>query len=158
MIWVSFQMVASITVAANALNLGLSSNDAFRALAPFTIVRTRGILTIESDQVLAAESPQGIFGVIVVKQTAVDIGATAIPDSFNDGGEDFHVYQPFRIPTMRQTTNNLFTERSGQDWIIDSKAMRKVDDGGDIAFMCRNSSAAFGLVYSVTGRQLIKLH
>ena len=96
---------------------------------------------------------------IVVKQTAVDIGATAISDPLNDGGEDFHVYQPFRIPTMRKVDSaNFFWETEGQSYEIDSKAMRKVDDGGDIAFMCRNSSATFGLIYSVTGRQLIKLH
>ena len=88
------QSIGIVTVAANALLIALISNAALLDLAPYTVVRTRGLLTIWSDQVAVAESPQGIFGMIVVKDTAAQIGSTALPDPLNEVDDDWYVYQP----------------------------------------------------------------
>jgi len=158
-IWVPFQIITPTALAANALTLAASSNAALLALTPYTIVRTRGVFTVWSDQTAAAEAPRGILGVIVVKNTAVLIGATAIPDPLNEGNEDFYVYQSFQMPTTRQQGGaGAFIETGITQYEIDSKAMRKVDDTEDQAFMVRNISETEGLLFTFVGRTLIKLH
>ena len=129
--WTPIQIIAETTVASNAILLAASSSAGLLALAPYTVVRTRGVLTVWSDQVAVSEAPQGIFAAIVVKNSAVAIGATAMSDPLNEAGDDWYVYEPFQIPAMRQTTNNLFTEYVFAQYVIDSKAMRKIDTGDD---------------------------
>ena len=41
---------------------------------------------------------------------------------------------------------------------IDSKAMRKVDEGQDIAVLIQNNSALHGMAYLLEFRMLVKLH
>ena len=107
----------------------------------------------------ASEAPQGIMGHMVVKDTAAQIGATAVPELLNEADDDWYVYEPFQLPASRQTTNNLFTEQGtfGQ-YIIDSKVMRKVDTGESQIVVIRNSSATDGLIFTYIGRALLKLH
>ena len=158
--WFGIQVPPTI-IALNALGLIASLTSAALAAAPFTIVRTRGILTVWSDQSTASEAPEGILGQVVVQNTAVLIGASAVPDPLNEFDADFFVYQPVQLQDMRLTASTSvdgFTEVGKTQWEIDSKAMRKVDTQEDIAVVFRNSSAADGLVMAYTGRFLVKLH
>ncbi len=41
---------------------------------------------------------------------------------------------------------------------LDSKAMRKVEDGQDMAFTLENSSLSAGSTTAIVGRVLVKLH
>ncbi len=91
--WIPFAVGPS-TLAANALTIAFSLNAAGLGLAPFTVIRTRGVITIWSDQTAASEVPEGILGFINVQNTAVLIGASAIPDPLNEGTGDFFLYQP----------------------------------------------------------------
>ncbi len=159
-LWIPFAL-GPTTLASNALTIASSLNAAALAEAPFTVVRARGVITIYSDQSIAAENQEGILGFIVVKNTAVLIGASAVPDPLNEGNDDFFVYQPIQSQIMRLTsdvTTDGMTEVGKTEVNFDSKAMRKVDDGADIAIMLRNTSSAFGFVYIITGRMLVKLH
>ena len=157
--WIGVQLGPS-TIGGNQSTLLASLDAAGLVLAPFTVVRSRFILTVWSDQVAASEIVEGVFGVIVVKNTAVLIGATAVPDPFVEFADDWYVYNPFQQQATRAVENasGTFTEVSQTQMVIDSKAMRKVDTGEDLAFMVRNSSATAGLVITVTGRFLVKLH
>ncbi len=158
-IWIPTQITAPTTLAANALTIAASSSASLLALAPFTIVRTRGLFTFWSDNAGAAETPQGILGTIVVKNTAVLIGASAVPDPLNEATDDWFVYQPFQHQVTRQIgAAGSFNEISTMQYVIDSKAMRKVDTGDDFPIMVRNTSATFGLIFTYTGRCLLKLH
>lgn len=159
-LWIPFAVGPSVS-AANALTLVFSLNADGLDLAPFTVVRTRGLVTMWSDQSTAAEVPEGILGFIVVQNTAVLIGTSAIPDPLNEAAADFFVYQPMHNQTMRLTAStgtDGFTEPSKTEYVIDSKAMRKVDVQQDIAVVIRNTSASDGLAFFLTGRMLVKLH
>ncbi len=154
-----FISVPQVNIAANALSIVASLNAAALATTPFTIVRTRGLLTMWSDQVSAAEAPAGILGMIVVQNTAVLIGASAVPDPLNEAVADWYVYQPMQQPTSRQPQGSgPFIETGITQYVIDSKAMRKVDVEEDSVVMVRNTSGTEGLTVTFRGRALIKLH
>ncbi len=51
-----------------------------------------------------------------------------------------------------------FLEVAKTEYTFDSKAMRKVEVGEDIAGVIRNTSASDGLIFLTTGRMLVKLH
>ncbi len=118
------------------------------------------ILNVWPDTVVAAERQEGRFGGIVVKDTAVLIGSTAVPDPFVEVDDDWYIYQPFQNIEMVRVENAAGNWRpvSQVPYDIDSKAMRKVDNGENIAFMVRNSNATWGLNIAIAGRFLIKLH
>ncbi len=68
------QLSASATAA-----LINSGNAALFALAPFTIVRVRGVWLCRSDQSAATETFAGSLGYAIVSQQAVAVGISAPP-------------------------------------------------------------------------------
>ena len=128
-------------------------------LRPFTILRTRFDLTVESDQVLVTERPSGSYGKIIVTDSAAAAGATAIPDPSTDPEADWFVYQGFNT-TMIVGPNGynegIFPDAVAR-WQVDSKAMRKVGPDDNVVSMVTNISAA-GLILGTSGRMLIQLH
>ena len=119
-----------------------------------TILRTRCMLSVKSDQTTVVEPQMGAFGLIVVTDRAVAAGAASIPGPFTDGGDDgWFVHQ-----TIVQ--NSFSNSQTGtKTYEFDSKAMRKVEDGGEIAIMIENSSpvVATGFIIQFTVRLLAKL-
>ena len=100
-----------------------------------TILRTRFALFVASD-VGTLEVQVGAFGMIVVTDRAVAAGAASIPGPFTDGGDDgWFVHQ-----SVQQRTANAAGQLVPTIY-GDSKAMRKVEDGGEIAIMYENSHA-----------------
>ncbi len=117
------------------------------------------ILTIDSDQAGATERPQGDYGAIVVTDTAAALGITALPDPSSTTGDpdaDWFVHQP-------ATCSFVFVSGTGFDgdetrqYVIDSKAMRKVGPNDDIASLF-SETGAFGASITTRGRRLIQLH
>ena len=157
--WIGNNLIVETTVASNAILLAALSNAELLEETPYTVVRTRGVLTVWSDQAGVSEAPQGIFGMIIVTDTAAQLGSTAVPDPLNDFADDWYVYQPFQQPASRQVGGSgSFNEIGVTQYIIDSKAMRKVDRNENQVIVIRNSSATDGLIFTYIGRQLIKLH
>jgi len=118
-----------------------------------TILRTRIRLAVSSDQVSSKEFMIGAFGMIVVTDTALAVGLSAIPGPADDGGDDgWFVHQPI----VQDTLSNSQGEHV---YDIDSKAMRKIEDGFVIAIMVENSALAGvgGFTISTSVRLLAKL-
>ena len=118
-----------------------------------TILRTRCRLWVRSDQAAAIEPQTGAFGLIVVTDRAVAAGAASIPGPATDGGDDgWFVHQQI-------IQASASTGISGVGYEIDSKAMRKVEDGGEIAIVIENLSptVATGFIISFSVRLLAKL-
>ncbi len=138
-----------------------SSLDATaKGLLPFTVVRSRLLLTTLSDQIAASEEPFGAAGIIVVRATATALGVTALPGPISNTRDDWFVYQPFAMPLTRQyqtSAGNSFNESGIAQYEIDSKAMRKVDTGDDMAIMIE-TAAGDGARFNLHGRMLVKLH
>ncbi len=157
-IWFDFA-VGPVTLAANALTIASSLTAEGFDEIPLTVVRTRGLITIWSDQTAASEIVEGIYGTIVVKNTAVLIGASAVPDPLNEASDDWFTYQPMHSGATRQVGGaGSFNEVTKTEYAFDSKAMRKVDFGDDIVHMIRNTSGTDGLIFLLTGRMFVKLH
>ncbi len=122
-----------------------------------TIVRTRGLFTIATDQFTANELQLGAVGIAKVTQQAQSIGISAIPHPATDaawGGWLFHSFFSYEF---------AFISAVGMDpnvthpIVVDSKAMRKVDEDERLVVVVENSGS-FGFDVYSSFRFLSKLH
>jgi len=128
------------------------------ALRPFTIVRTRGVIGIRSDQIAASEDQVIAYAHAVVSDQANAIGITAVPTPVTDlGSSNFFVYESlFARFNFGDATG---FDSQGMTWrTFDSKAMRKVENGQDRVAVLESGSFSAGAVIFTTHRVLIKLH
>ena len=136
--------------------LHASLNAAALALRPFTVIRVRGVLSVQSDQEVADE--EGILGMgfAVVSDEASAIGVSAIPTPVTEQSSNlWFVYE--EIPwSWRIVTSGAGGSVTHQ--AFDSKGMRKVEPGQDIVQVVENNSSAFGCEFSLDSRMLVKLH
>ena len=134
-----------------------SLNAAALALRPFTVVRTRGKLGIVSDQQAATEDQVLAYGHAVVSEQASAIGVTAVPTPVTDNASDLWFVFEVLFARLLFGTQASFTSTI-QEQSIDSKAMRKVEDGEDLVEMAETTAASEGLRLYSFSRILIKLH
>ena len=157
-IWVGAG-TGSDTIVGGATALISVLNAAGLALRPFTILRTRLLVTYMSDQIATSETPFGAYGEIVVEDNASVIGVTAVPDSSSISGDadaDWHVWQACHHSTKSLTSVGV-TWGGGSQYIVDSKAMRKVGPNQDLISVFAQENAV-GADLNVQGRILIQLH
>ena len=118
-----------------------------------TIVRTRGILSIRSDQAAVVEDQIGAVGFMLVTDEAVAAGAAAIPGPASEAGNDgWFVWVPFA-----QRGADVGTMPTSNQYVFDSKAMRKFQGGLQLVVMVENQSSVFGLAFQISFRILVKL-
>ena len=128
------------------------------ALRPFTVIRTRGFWTSESDQFITSEAWQVALGHCVVSDQAVAIGVTAVPTPETDMESDlWYVYEQLMGSFLFGDATG-FQEAAAATGTFDSKAMRKVEDGQDIVSVIETAAISAGAVVRVGFRSLIKLH
>ena len=87
-LWMFLPVGADIMSSGSTAILAGSLNADALALRPFTVIRTRGIFSLRSDQVATSEDFGASFGVAVVSDQAVAIGITAVPTPETDRGSD----------------------------------------------------------------------
>jgi len=153
-IWIGLSL--SFNLAGDAASLMGSLNAAALLLRPFTIVRVRALLSVGSDQTAASENPAGAVGMLVVSDEARIAGASAIPDPVLDSGSPWFVWQPFNSSFVFGDATG-FIESANSQYMIDSKAMRKVGTNEDVAIMAEEVNNV-GATVQLTGRMLLKLH
>ncbi len=135
-----------------------SLNAAALALRPFTVVRTRGFIFCGSDQIANIEPYDCTVSYAVVSDQALAIGVTAVPTPETDQSSDlFFVYETI-IGEMKLISAAGFADPAGQGREFDSRAMRKVQESEDIAFVIETSAVSNGVFMSHTSRMLVKLH
>ncbi len=158
-LWFEISTVQATLAGAPTAVLSNSFNAGVLALRPFTIVRTRGILACRSDQTAASETFAVDLGFAVVSDQAVAIGVTAVPTPLTDKGSDlFFVYEQLfgHLSVGAGSGTGPATSGSWAFMKFDSKAMRKVNEGSDVAVTMENEIA--GAIAFISGRMLIKLH
>ncbi len=146
--------------ATTSVALVLVLNAAALSLRPFTVIRTRGILHVRSDQSTAGETYGASFGDAVVSEQASGVGITAVPTPTTDSDSDVWSVYEFMMMHFEHKTSVGFTD-VGVQRIIDSKAMRKVEDGQDLISVVEGPGSgltASGSVISGFMRTLVKLH
>jgi len=154
--WLFIDVVESTLAGAPTAVLQGSLNGAALALRPFTIIRVRGVLQMRSDQIAARETYGVALGFAVVSDQATAIGVTAVPTPITDRGSDmFFVFEEMLGSAIGDVATGT-SQNIGWQKEIDSKAMRKVDIGQDLAITVENEIN--GVVVTFAGRMLIKLH
>ena len=140
-------------VAVSSAGATLISSTSFES--PGTIVRSRGMISLRFAAHNADVSVVGAFGIGLVSAEALAVGITAVPEPFTDsdwGG--WMTWQPFARRLEFSDATGLYSE----DWeyVIDSKAMRKVEPNSAMVFVAESQQGAFQI--SETVRLLLKLH
>ncbi len=136
-----------------------SLNAAALALRPFTIVRTRFLLGMSSDQAAASERQVGGFGMAVVSDQANAIGVTAVPTPISDMGSDLWFVHQLLYNDFVFGTGVGFEDNVLAQYVIDSKAMRKVDIGQDLVVVAEfSSNGSGGFNITAGGRMLVKVN
>ena len=157
-IWIG-SGIGEVTIVANADAVIATLSAGALLLRPFTILRTRLLISFSSDQILATERPQGSYGEIVVTATAAALGTTVVPDPSSTDGDpdaDWYVHQECIDRFVFQAAGGAREVQQVQ-YVVDSKAMRKVGPNDDVAVVF-SETAGFGAVLTMRGRQLIQLH
>jgi len=155
--WISLFETATGLAAASTAALFAGYTAAVLSLRPFTIIRTRGIFQINSDQQAVGELYHAGLAMSIVSDQALAIGVTAVPTPMTDRSSDlFFLYEELAgrvrfADATGITDQGIFTT-------FDSKAMRKVEEGQDIAVTIETSTISLGTEVVKAGRQLIKLH
>ncbi len=159
-LWSRSGMIESvITTGDTAVTLFTFTSAFVAAQAPFTIVRTRGIIMLSSDQITSSETQEVAFGISKVSQQAIDIGVTAVPTPIADADSDmFFVYESLAARMLIGATNPGVAAPAGVLRQVDSKAMRKVEDGENIAAVVETDTNSDGVLVIVQFSLLLKLH
>ena len=119
-----------------------------------TILRTVGMLSIQSDQGAASEDQIGAFGMILVRATAAAAGAASIPGPITEGGDDgWFTYVPF-AQRFTFLSGVGFDAVGGSNISFDSKAKRRAGEDQVVALMVENAHATHGLQISFVLRML----
>ncbi len=151
--WLDVPLQSAVFVG-GAAQIANSLTVAELALRPFTVVRTRMEYFMRSDQAAAREDQNGAAGFAVVSDQAVAIGVTAVPTPVTDLASDLW----FAHEVMWAAGSSVNDGQVGFGFTIDSRAMRKVEDGQDIVHVLESSGLNNGMVWFSGGRVLIKLH
>jgi len=124
---------------------------------PATLVRSRGVFAVSSDQSITDETQIGSIGFAVVSQEAATVGITAVPvPSTAVLDERWFFIEGFIHNFAVQTAVGL-DAMAGHQHIIDSRAMRKLNGGDSLVIVVENT-AAFGFDIAVYVRFLLKQH
>ncbi len=160
-LWVGLTETRTSLAAANTAAFILSLNAAALALRPFTVTRSLLHWSVRSDQSAASENYATALGLSVVSDQASAIGITAIPTPFTDIGSDLFFLHDildghFLFISGVGVEGNSNSPVGGVT--VQSKAMRRVEEGSDIAIVIENDGLSSGTQVYVTGRMLVKLH
>ena len=145
-------------ISASQTNLVYTASAAENALRPYTVVRTHLFLAITTDQLSVGEMQQMAIGFAVVSDQASAIGITAVPTPITDLASDAWYLHQFLVSEFLLATAVGFQQVDTQQINVDSKAMRKVEDGFDNIVTVETTSSSDGLLIFTAGRQLLKLH
>jgi len=149
---------AITTFSASGSVILFALTTAEKALRPFTVIRSRLLVGIASDQSAASEDQVAALGIAVVSDQAQAIGVTAVPTPITDLASDLWLMHQLLYNTFVFGTGVGFQDDGLHQYAIDSKAMRKVEDGEDVVVVGEGSGAGDGFRLTVGGRILVKLH
>ena len=152
--WLDVPVQVSTLSAASQLILSLTAEEL--AKRPFTVIRTRLTVSVQSDQSAGSETGISAIGLCVVSDQALAIGVTAVPTPITDLASDLWLMHQPLISAFLFATAAGFEEPNDRIYEIDSKAMRKVNNDQDLVMVTENSAVGGGAIITVLGRILIK--
>ena len=156
-IWIGIVETNTVLAAASNVVLfgGLSAGGL--ALRPFTVVRTRLLLNVKSDQRAVSENYSAALGISVVTEQAQAAGVGSVPTPYAELDSDVFFFWE-QVAGQISVTSDIGVLEAGHSRYGDSKAMRKVEDGQDLATTIEASAVSNGVTVFKAGRLLAKLH
>ena len=130
-----------------------SLNAVALAFRPFTIVRTHLEIAVRSDQAAAIERQITAVGLAVVSDEAVAVGVTAIPIPITNSNSNLWFLHKYVFADESSLTDRT---RAQAHVSVDSKAMRKVEQGQDVVVMLETQGT--GAVITTAFRMLLKMN
>ncbi len=153
--WVGEPFSTTTIASTNGVAIISSLTAVGLALRPFTVIRSRGYIHVESDQDAVTERYGAAVGYCVVSEQATAIGVTAVPTPDTDQDSDLWLMLEQLFGRLHVTTDiSRFESGIGRQY--DSKAMRKVEDGQDLILVAECPTTSGNIM--IMGRQLLKLH
>ncbi len=143
---------------ANSAAIVVSLNAAALALRPFTIIRTRGVWGVRSDQISVDENQFVNYGSIVVSDEALAVGVSAVPTPVEQDGSAWISFDQAVQQINAASDIGLHPNMIPWRMEIDSKSMRKVEEGQTLIDVIQNSAISNGAQVALYSRVLIKLH
>ncbi len=157
-IWIGVTATSSAVNGPNGVLLFTGLGAAALALRPFTVVRVRGMHHVSSDQEVSDELQMIALGFAVVSDEALAAGVASVPTPFTELGSDLWFSHNILTTEFLLGSAVGFSGDFGVSGEFGSKAMRKVEDGQDIALVAETSSFSSGTLYQKAGSILLKLH
>ncbi len=155
--WIGGTIIRNTIAAGGSSTLFGSLNAPALTLRPFTIVRTRGYWHFRSDQQSATEQQDVAMGNIIVSDEAVAIGVTAVPTPVTQNQSSWFLFDA-GSDQFTFTTGVGFISPTGVLRNLDSKSMRKVEEGQDLIQVVETGAGSDGVAITTFFRTLIKLH
>ena len=119
-----------------------------------TILRTVGMIAVRSDQVIATEEQIGVFGITVVSDAAIAVGATAIPGPVSDvDDDDWAVWIPFSNGFQFVSAAGFESQAVTQRY-FDFKSKRVIQEGKTLAVMVEAATGGSGFEFDAIFRML----
>jgi len=153
--WADFSTTARVSVAANSKVLlgGFTPN---LATIDETVLRTVGVISVETDTIANAESQIGAWGMILVSDVAFGIGITAVPGPITDASDDgWFAYQAIAQSTGVATS--VGARLNSVQYMLDSRAKRIVEEGQTVAVVVQNAHATHAFNITVVLRLLAQI-
>ena len=156
--WIAITSNANLSVAANTKVLFFSfSAAALEPVLPGTLIRMHGLLTFNSDQVVATERPLGAFGIGIVGEEARAAGVASMPGPYDNAADERWMYHTFMSSTFILTSADAWEFREDRI-LVDTKSMRKMESDDAIVAVAEVGSAAVGALINCQLRLLFLLH
>ena len=109
-----------------------------------TIIRTRGMVSVQLNSYASDLVPVGAIGMAVVSSEALVAGITAIPEPFNDA--DWGGWFVWRSFAYRfEFGDGTGSQLASWSMEIDSKAMRKVTPNTALVVIAESQATAFSV-------------
>jgi len=122
-----------------------------------TIVRTRGHIAIQSDQLSGGENLVGAVGMAIASDEAVAVGVGSLPTPYTDSDSELWFMHEFFSHSFKFTDATGWQEQGFSIWKFDSKAMRKMESSQTLIVVVENGTASFGLQYFLNYAVLFKV-
>ncbi len=154
--WISLALDGTQTAAGNAITLHtlLTNAQMFSAeLIDQTIIRTRGVLSVRTDQLAQSEGGILAVGIKLQNERARATGVNAVSAPFTLPDQGWFVYEMLTWNSIFGTAVGL---HKGYERVVDSKAMRKVTGSDSLVLVTENLSTSFACVYTFGFHMLVK--
>ncbi len=121
-----------------------------------TIVRTRGMISVMSDQKANGENVVGAVGACIASDQAVAVGVGSLPTPYTDQDSDLWFLHQYFVAGITINSSSGYEGRPWTTYHFDSKAMRKFHTGQAVCFIVENGSGS-GMEYILNFATLFKV-